>query len=579
MVALVGIAGLLLGALAMWLLRPADPEASSATIVTDLVLPEGVVLEASLTAPLQLDRVAVSIDPEGKNVVFAGGSGGTTDLYLRSLETGETTRLAGTHGAYGPFFSPDGQWIGFFEGSRLKKVSVTGSTVVDLAEAALPYGGSWGADGRIVYSTNEGEALAVVDQSGANRRIIPVDIIREMGQVVHVGSGANVLVAARGLIAVNVDTGKSRDLGFETSNVALLDDETLLVSREGQLFAVRFDPSRLEIVGDPVQIQSDVLHEMFAHYTVSSSGSLVYAPGPWLGEHRMAWLYEDGRIEIIPQFDAQVYGEFNLSPSADRVAVSVLERPLRTLWVYDFQRGSRIRLTSAGNTGFSTWTPDGRTVVFSTLDETGGHLLVRSAEGIGLVDTLASGLVTPQWLTPDGRQVATVVSGPNGIPDIVIQDFERDAPSEPFTAEPTATEVLSDISADGRFVAYTSDQTGDYQVYVEPFPTTGERWQVSVAGGEEPRWTKDGTQLFYRKGDYLMSVDIGYSGGSPRFSVPDTVFVGRFKNVPGYSYDYDDRNRRWLILRSSEKRPEVRHLKVVSNIGARVAEAMAGQSR
>ncbi|MBT8400211.1 MAG: PD40 domain-containing protein, partial [Rhodothermia bacterium] len=170
-----------------------------------------------------------------------------------------------------------------------------------------------------------------------------------------------------------------------------------------------------------------------------------------------------------------------------------------------------------------------------------------------------------------------VVSGPNGIPDIVIQDFERDAPHEPVTAEPSATEVLSNMSADGRFVAYTSDQTGDYQVYVEPFPTTGERWQVSVAGGEEPRWTEDGRRLFYRVGDNLMSVDIEYSGGTPSFTVPDTLFVGRFTNVPGYSYDYDDRNRRWLILRNSEIRPDVRHLKVVSNIGARVAEAMAEQ--
>ncbi|MDX1740919.1 MAG: hypothetical protein R3178_06480, partial [Rhodothermales bacterium] len=254
-------------------------------------------------------------------------------------------------------------------------------------------------------------------------------------------------------------------------------------------------------------------------------------------------------------------------------------RPLRTLWVYDFQRGSRIRLTSEGNTAFSNWTPDGRSVVFTTRHEASAHMLVRSAEGIGAVDTLASGLVTPQWVTPDGARLATIVSGPNGIPDIVIQDFERDAPSEPVTAEPTATEVLSNISADGRFVAYTSDQTGDYQVYVEPFPPTGERWQVSVAGGEEPRWTEDGARLFYRVGDNLMSVDIEYSSGIPTFSVPETIFVGRFKNVPGYSFDYDDRNRRWLILQSSETRPEVRHLKVVSNIGARVADALAGQTR
>ncbi len=522
--AAIGVAGLFFGALGMWLLRPTAPTSSSAPIVTDLVLPEGVVLEASLTAPLQLDRVAIAIDHSGKNVVFAGGSNETTDLYLRSLESGETTKLEGTQGAYGPFFSPDGQWIGFFTGTRLKKVSADGATVVDLAEAALPYGGSWGADGRIVYSTNEGEALAVVDQNGANRRIIPVDVIGEMGQVTHVGSGGQVLVAARGLMAVDVDSEESRDLKIETTNVAVLDEETLLVPREGQLFAIRFDSRRLELIGDPVQIQSGILDEMFAQYAVSSSGTLVYAPGPWLGEDRLAWLYEDGRIETIPQFDAQIYGEFNLSPGANRIAISVMERPLLTLWVYDFERGSRIRLTSDGYTAFSTWTPDGGSVVFNTRIEAGDFMLVRSAEGIGSVDTLAAGLVTPQWVTPDGDKVATVVSGPNGIPDIVIQDFERDAPAEPVSAEPTVTEVLSNISADGRFVAYTSDQTGDYQVYVEPFPPTGERWQVSVAGGEEPRWTEDGTRLFYRVGDYLMSVDIEYSGGTPRFSVPgDTV--------------------------------------------------------
>jgi serine/threonine-protein kinase len=576
--AAVGVVGLFIGAFGMWLLRPASPVMSS-SVVTDLVLPDGVVLEASLTAPLQLDRVALSIDDSGKNVVFAGGSNGTTDLYLRSLESGETTKLEGTQGAYGPFFSPDGQWIGFFVGTRLKKVSADGATVVDLAEAALPYGGSWGDDGRIVYSTNEGEALAVVDQNGANRRIVSVDVIGEMGQVAHVGSGGQVLVAKRGLVAVDVDSEESRDLGLETANIALLDDETLLVLREGQLFAIHFDAERLELVGDPVQIQSGVLHERFAQYAVSNSGTLVYAPGPWLGEDRLAWLYEDGRIETIRQFDAQIYGEFNLSPSADRVAISVLERPLRTLWVYDFQRGSRIRLTSEGNTAFSTWTPDGRAVVFRTRIESGDFMMTRSAEGIGAVDTLATGLVTPAWVTPDGNRVGTVVSGPNGIPDIVIQDFARNAPTEPVTAEPTATEVLTDISADGRFVAYTSDQTGDYQVYVEPFPPTGERWQVSVAGGEEPRWTKDGARLFYRIGDYLMGVDVEFAGGTPRFSVPDTLFAGKFTNVPGYSYDYDDLNKRWLILRRSDTRPEVRHLKVVSNLKARVDAAMNPQSK
>jgi hypothetical protein len=162
----------------------------------------------------------------------------------------------------------------------------------------------------------------------------------------------------------------------------------------------------------------------------------------------------------------------------------------------------------------------------------------------------------------------------NRQPDLFVADLKRNGLLEPITAEPAATEVLSRLSPDGRFVAYTSDQTGNYQVYVQRFPTTAERWQVSVGGGEEPVWSADSERLFYRVGDYLMQVDVSFGGDDPRFSIPDTVFAGQFSNVTGHSFDYDDANDRWLILRTAETRPEVTHLRVVSDIRARLGEGL-----
>jgi dipeptidyl aminopeptidase/acylaminoacyl peptidase len=327
---------------------------------------------------------------------------------------------------------------------------------------------------------------------------------------------------------------------------------------------VRFDLERLETSGEPIQVLDGVYTHYTSQYAVSSNGSLVYAGGPWLDRTRFAWIDLSGTIEVLP-LPANRYGMFRLSPEGGRIA-SLVRGPARhNIWVFDLERGGSSRLTTEGNNSSPVWMPDGESIIFQS-DQGGAWKVLRETVGsVPQVDTLWVENLWLEWISPDGRYLGGVRSYSDAPADIVVGDVLEGGPLEPYIAEPGFTEDMTSLSPDGAYAAYTSDASGDFEVYVQPFPATGRQWPVSTDGGEEPIWSSTGDSLYYRIGNRMMGVSVTYEAAGPSFSAPRLIFETEFNNVPGYSYDLSVDDERFLVLLPDAERPDVTHLNVVVN--------------
>jgi Tol biopolymer transport system component len=561
---LLSLGTLLLGAaitgLAIWHLKPSpSPQTVTRTVIT--LLP-GQQLAGVENGP------AVALSPDGTHLAYAARQGGVQQLYLRAMDSLEAKPIPGTEGAVSPFFSPDGQWLGFFASGELKKVSVSGGAALTLGDVAVPYGASWGSQGMIAFAPTIAGSLQQVSEAGG----VPQPLTRfEKGDVSHrwpefLPGGKAVLFAAsanagswpNAQVAVqSVGAGERRNLIQGATQPRYTPSGHLVYAQGRSLMAVPFDPQRLAATGAAVPVVEGVLQSPVsgaAQYSFSSTGSLVYVPGGLQSaQSRLTWVNRSGAGQPLAAL-MRAYRNPRLSPDGRRVAVVIDERETQ-VWLYDLSRETLTRLTFEGNTNTNpSWTPDGKRIAFASNKEGMLNLFWQPADGSGGLERLTSNesLQAPNSWSPDGQLLAFIEVNPTTGRDIwVLRMGDRKA--QPFLRTPF-NESVPQFSPDGRWLAYISDESGRFEIYVQPYPGPGGKWQISKEGGAEPVWNPNGRELFYRDGNKMMAVDIatqpGFAAGKPR-----VLFEGPYVPTPLSfpNYDVSHDGQRFLMLKTSEQ--------------------------
>ena len=579
----VAVGGLLLGGLLVGLLRPA-PEKPLTWLSLDLA-------PADQLADRRPRFSAFALSPEGRKIAFAGVQSEKAALYLRSLDRREATIVAGTDDAANPFFSPDGRWIGFVEGAVLKKVSVDGGPVTTIADLASKgtasgehgssggdvYGASWSEADRIVFGRFSDGLFEVSASGGVPKRLTKVEgrddaFAHRLPQVLP-GGRAILFTRCRNRagdsdVAVLTESGEERVVVESAADGRYLPTGQLVFFREGVLHAAAFDLGGLSLSGTAAPILEDVMQATgsgsparnsgAAQFAWSTAGTLAFARGGAqpLSSSSPVWLDRRGQTEALGRGDGY-YSRPRLSPDGRRVAVTHTTEEKREhtrIWVLDLARGAWSPLPGEGFSG-PVWSSDGQGLFFRGQNPPG--LYRARADGAGEPELLlaAAGSVQTGSTSPDGSVLAYVERTPETNQDIWVLPLAAAGKPRPWL-KTSASESQPELSPDGRWMAYASNVSERSEVYVQPFPgPEGSRHQISLAGGQSPRWSRDGRELFFvtdARPRRLLAVDVrtapAFTAGRPR-----EVFSADFE-LPGGSsgYDVSPDGRRFLVLRDVE---------------------------
>ena len=498
-------------------------------------------------ASLGNGRMAFTISPDGKRVVYVGLEDGLFRLYMRELDGHEARALQGTENAYGPFFSPNSRWIGFFVGNQMKKVRVEGGDPVTLAEVTYSTGASWGTNNEIVVATDEGDRLQSISAQGGKAEIL----LEKWANFSDLLPGdSKMLVSLRPDLEISVldiATGDLETLSVRGSDPRY-ENGFLFFTREGSLYAMRFDPATLETGVTPVPVLTSLRVEVYGRgqWSVSASGTLLYASGFSVVQSPFQWVRGTTATEQL-EFSPRLRGSFEISPDGRLLAVVERSAGDDEIWLYDLLTGQSRKLTIGGNNDQPlVWMPNGNSIIYHKALPSGYvaylHELDVSKADEPVLPEVYGGDVRISSVSSDGRYYGTY--NRKGLWVVDSETNEKiDLPGTDSDSWGTA------IAPNGRAVVYTSSESGTYQNFLQPLPPTGQRYQISRAGdAEEPRWSPDGTKVYYRSGRRIMAVSVTIS---PEISIgaPEVFFEGEFVNVGGRSYDIDRKGQQALVLR------------------------------
>jgi serine/threonine-protein kinase len=567
--AIAGVAIAALAGTAIWKFKPAPQQPVTRTVIS---LPPDQRLAA-------LDEPVVALSPDGSNLAYAAVRGGTQQIYLRALDSLEARPMPGTEGGYGPFFSPDGQWLGFFQGGALKKVSVSGGAAVTLSSTGgSPRGATWDSQGTIIFTpAAAAPLLQVSDQGGLSKLLTRLDQGEATQRWPEVLPGGKAVLYASGgvgsaspslkIIVQPIEAGKGRDLAQGGTSPQYVRSGHLLYVQGATLMAVPFEPERLEIRGSAVPVVEGVAHatDGAAQYSISSNGSLVYVSGGVTSvQRKLEWVSRKGTEQVLGA-PAQTYGYPRLSPDGRRVALETEDQ----IWLYDLARDTLTRFTFEGTNNQSpVWTPDGKRIAFYSNKDGPANIWWQLADGSGGLERLTTNphAQIPRSWSPDGQLLAFHENDPTTKKDIWVLRLS-DHKTEPFLRTPF-NEGGPVFSPDGHWIAYISDESGRPEIYLQPYPGPGGKWQISTDGGNEPAWNRNGRELFYRSGNKMMAVDVTTQ---PTFSPgkPKVLFEGQYVAVQpgltGTAYDVSPDGQRFLMVKESEASISATQINVVLN--------------
>jgi eukaryotic-like serine/threonine-protein kinase len=566
----------LAAAIATSLRRPAPtPPPASSYARLALALPRG----SELT-----DFPVVAISPDGAYVAYVASRGSVPELFLRplnALDARTVVRMADAPAlarAAAPFFSRDSQWLVFFSDGKLIKVSTTGGVMVPLAESPGGGGGTWGPDGSIVY-TGPGRGLFQVSSAGGAPHPVWVpdqnsgDVLR-YPEFLPGGDALLVTSNPRGTTSpddstieiLKIKTGERKALIQGGYAARYLPTGHLVYQRSGTMVAVGFDPGALQLKGTPVPVVEGVRQPFtgVGAFSCSESGTCAYVAGATLSQRTATLVDRSGVSRPLP-LPPRSYSHPRFSPAGDKL-VFWMNAVRCDLEIYDIARGSMTRLTSEGDNHSPIWTPDGLHVTYiSNQPGVGGGRYdvyskpanaTRTAELLSKASQQLSATTPLAW-SPDGSMLAFADRG-----DLWL--LPKSGEPRPFMQTRFA-ETTPAFSPDGRWLAYASDESGRFEVYVQPFPQPGEKYSVSIDGGADPVWAKNGRELFFRNADRLMVVDVSSKSGFTA-TRPKVLFSGDYVRRSGWSdYDISPDGEHFIMINPGEQERPATEITVLLN--------------
>ena len=564
------------------------PPPSPPRVMTRLSLnfPPGVTLDIPVPA-----SVPFAVAPDGRRIAYVGARNSDTFLFVHALEAAEAVEIAGSKGANNPAFSPDGEWLAFSQLGRVQKVAVTGGPIMEIGPGTTML--TWLPDNRLLYGgLNIGlqevplpgrAALAVTalakGDEGHHRPVLLPD-----GSVLFTILRAGWHSALNSVaVASGTNAGDVREVVANATSANIVGGDAIVFARGQSFLASRFDVVSKQLVGEPMPLNLRVQLAAYSAapmYAVSGTGTLVYAQAS--GDRRLVWVDREGREELL-KTDDRFYAHLRLSPDGTRVAVYAADGD-RDLWLFDLNRPGLpvTKLTlGPGRDAMPVWSPHGERLYFTTEENKVSWI---PADGSAAAATMSTGpagyRVHPLSITPDGQTlIVSYQKAPNGQVDLWTLPVGPNTRLTPLLAEPSYSEQDGRLSPDGRWLAYTSDESGQDQILVRPFPNVGGR--RALAGyGQQPIWSRDSRELFYRTANgQVMRVPFKTTPSfAPDTPVPVVAAPQTLRNWSvGPNYDVSPDGRRFLMIKTPEL--DIRSLTVVQNWDVEVKATIAKAAR
>jgi hypothetical protein len=515
----------------------------------------------------------------------------TEQIYIRPIGQGAAARPIGGALGSAPFFSPDGRWLGFWHTptGTLRKVAISGGAPVKICDAVSGIAGAaWGPDDTIVFAWFD--LFRVPASGGSPTPLLKVDEQRGERFFRHpsfLPSGKAILFTIgmadtysyddAEIGVISLETGKKKILVQGGTSPRYSPSGHLVYARAGQLLAIPFDPDKLEVTGQPFPVANGLFMSAntgMAAFSISSAGHLVYAAGPEeRGTRVFVWVDKNGHKAALP-LKPSSYLHPRLSPDGRRLAYEI-EGASHDIFTYEFARGTTTRMSLDGASHWPLWTPDGRSLTFRSWKTGTMTMWSMPADQSGPSQLLTNigSMQSPESWSPDGKRLAfTQMDDPQSGSDIYVLPLDGDRKPQAFWRT-KFSEGSPKFAPNGKWMAYSSNESGQPEVYVSAYPA-GEKIPISNNGGTDPLWRHDGRQLYYRLGDLMMVVDISY-GRSLEVSKPRALWRGNYLAGAGSScgmegptsanYDVTPDGERFLMIEDASPNAECALLRLVSN--------------
>jgi Tol biopolymer transport system component len=548
------------------------------------------VMQASLLLPEPLAGVfsanpgsPIALSRDGSLLAFAGSSAGKPpQLYLRQLDQQLATPIPGTEDGVQPFFSPDGQSVGFFANSKMRRVSLHGGPAIPLCDAPIPHGASWASDDTIIYAPNLGSGLMHISSAGgAPQKLTTADVkgkeLSHRWPQVLPGNKAVLFTVqmmtqatyddAR-IAVLSMETGKWRTLLDGGSYARYVPSGHIVYARAGALMAVPFDVGRLQVTGLPAPVQEGVITTAAtsggAEYDVAESGLLAYVPGSARPPDRsLVWVDRHGVGKELSA-PPNIYVTPRISQDGKRLAVQILSSGSQDVWIYDLGRNTLTRFTFGNEGALPLWTPDSRRIVYRSRVPN-LSFLTKLADGSGAEETLFGRdfddpSATPYSVSPDGKILLFGRLSSGGALGIYAISLDGSGKVQPFL-QATFNQSNAQFSPDGHWVVYTSNESGRDEVYVQPFPGPGGKWMISTEGGNYPMWARSGREIFFRSEDKMMSAP---AETQPTFKTGTPRMLFRGGNYLGLgNYDVAPDGQHFLMINEKQAPTSSKELSII----------------
>ena len=563
----------LVGLLVWLFVNPGPEPRGGAPLFAEIALPDGYRLAHG-------HRQAVALSPDGTRLAFVAApvdvdppeARNESQIYVRRMDQWLARPVPGTSGGLNPTFSPDGEWLLFATEEGLKKVDLAGGDPILLCDCEASFGIDWSSDGTIFFAGRDGSMRRVPEHGGSSETLTEADRTKgEVGhRLPHVLPGSKAILftvphhfyrdweRAR-IEALELKTGERKVLIEGGSDARYLPTGHLVFAREATLMAAPFDPRRLELTGEPVPVLQGVTHSIhtgsslaetgLAHFSFSDTGTLAYVPGSVYPEARRRIFRVDragqaAALDVEPRH----YLIVRVSPEGDRLMLST-NWPPEAAWIYNLSRDTLSRQTFEGKTIYGIWGPGENELTFVSNRDGPLNLYSKPVDTAGGVERLTTSdrPHRPSDWTSDGETLVFLELGEGTDFDIWTQSADAGAEPTPLLAT-RFNERQPSFSPGGRWMAYTSNQSGRAEIYLRSPGGSGEAVQVSSGGGTEAGWSPDGTGLYFRADDKFFAVAVMVSANRIAIGRPTELFEDVYETcTPNRSYDVGPDGRFFMI--------------------------------